>query len=105
MADAVTAKALEQLLARLPGEHDDYDDVRRRVRLKTQEGRTFFAFVRAGSGKLAFAGWEQRSETTAEDEWEYFVLGAPRPGDPLQLIRKDGPVGVVVEAEMEDKGH
>ena len=104
MAEAVTAKALQKLLAKLPGEHDAYDDFRRRLRLRTQDGRTFFAYVRAGSGKLSFAGWEETPDMKPESDFEYFVLGAPKPGDPLQLVRKDGPVGVVVEAEMEDKG-
>ena len=103
MAEGVTETAIRKLLARLPGEHDAYDDVRRRVRLKTSEGRTFYAFVRAGAGKLSFAGWELTAETKPDDDWEYFVVGAARPGDPLQLIRKEGPVGVLVEAEMEDR--
>lgn len=105
MHDALTARALEKLLARLPREHDAPDDVTRRVRFKTSEGRTVFAFVRAGAGKLAFAGWETKSGMTAEDEWEYFVLGAEKPGDPLQLISKNGPLGIVVEAELEDRGN
>ncbi|HET7826428.1 MAG TPA: hypothetical protein VFK90_13925 [Anaeromyxobacter sp.] len=104
MPDALTEGALEELLARLPSEHDGPDDIARRVRFETSEGRTVFAFVRAGAGKLGFAGWEAKSGRAAEDEWEYFVLGAEKPGDPLQLINKNGPLGIVVEAELEDRG-
>jgi len=104
MHDALTERALEELLAQLPREHDAPDDVARRVRFKTSGGRTVYAFVRAGAGTLAFAGWETKSGMTAEDEWEYFLLGAEKPGDPLQLINKGGPIGVVVEAELEDRG-
>jgi hypothetical protein len=104
MADALTAHALEKLFARLPGEHEGSGDIKRRVRLTTSEGRTFFAYVRAGSGKLSFAGCESRPGMTAEDDWEYFILGAEKAGDPLQLINEKGPLGVVAAAELEDRG-
>lgn len=104
MHDALTERAIEELLAQLPSEHDAPDEIARRIRFTTSEGRTVLAFVRAGAGRLGFAGWEVKSGMTAEDEWEYFVLGAQKPGDPLQLINKSGPLGTVAEAELEDRG-
>ena len=60
-------------------------------------------FVRAGDGQLAFAGLEMKPGVTADDDWEYFVLAAEKPEDPLQLVTMNGPLGVVVAAALEDR--
>src|SRR4051812_12905409 len=104
MSDAPpTPDELEKTLERLPGD-EDAENVTLRLRLETQEGRTIFAFVRAGVGTGSFAGWEARRGMTGEEGWDCFVLAAEKPGAPLQLSNRNGPLGVVVVAELEDRG-
>jgi hypothetical protein len=104
MSDAPpTPDELEKMLERLPRD-EDAENVTLRLRLETQEGRTIFGFVRAGVGAGSFAGWEARSGMTGEEEWDYFVLAAEKPGAPIQVINREGPLGIVVAAELEDRG-
>jgi hypothetical protein len=100
MADDVSIEALEALLKRLPREEDEPERFTRRVRITTVEGNTVSAYVRAGKGTLSFGGWEKgRQEST----WAYFVLGAEKAGDPLQLISQRGLLGTVSAAELEER--
>jgi hypothetical protein len=108
MADAESITKLEELFRRLPLEHDAPALLARRIRITTQDGRTVFAFVRAGQGPLAFAGWEAtvtKEETgeVVEPAWKYFVLASPTPDAPLQVIAQDGPVGTLNTVELEDR--
>jgi hypothetical protein len=104
MADAPTADELAKLLERLPHENDDTENITVRLRLTTREGRTIFAFARAGEVPLSFAGWEARSEMTGEEEWDYFAVGAQSAGAPLHVINRNGTLGAVVSAELEERG-
>jgi hypothetical protein len=106
MADAPpTADELAKMLERLPRDQDqDEKSISLRLRLTTQEGRIIFAFVRAGEGTMSFAGWEVRSGMTGEEAWEYFVVGAEKLGAPIQVMNRNGPLGTVVAAELEDRG-
>jgi hypothetical protein len=104
MADAPSSETLESLFKSLPREKDMPELITRRVRLVTTEGRTIFAFVRAGQGPLAFAGWEATADRVGEElSMTYFVLGAEKPGDPLQVIGREGPLGVVSTAALEER--
>ena len=105
MADAPTADGLAKMLNRLPRDEDAIGDITRRLRLTTKDGRTICAFARAGDGPLSFTGWEVKGEMTGEEQWDYFVLGAEKPGDPLQVINRSGPLGTVVAAEFEERGN
>jgi hypothetical protein len=104
MADALTASALAKMLEQLPHETENVQDIGRRVRFKTSEGRTVFAFARAGGGPLSFTGLEFRAGMTGEEDWDYFVLGAEKAGDPLQVVSRNGPLGVVTAADLENRG-
>jgi hypothetical protein len=104
MADAPTADALSKMLNRLPRDEDATGNIAVRVRLTTNEGRTFFAFARAGEGPLSFTGWEVHGEMTGEEEWDYFVIGAQKAGDPLQVVSRNGPLGILAAAELEERG-
>jgi len=104
MADSPTADALVKMLERLPRDEDATGDISLRLRLTTKEGRTIFAFARAGAATLSFTGWEVQGEMTGEEEWDYFVLGAEKAGDPLQVINRKGPLGIVTAAELEERG-
>ena len=108
MADAQSTEAMEALFAKLPLEEDAPELLTRRLRITTTDGRTFFAFVRAGRGPLAFAGWDATPEVTAsgevkDPEWRYFVLGAERPGAPLQIISQRGLHGTVSTVDVEER--
>ena len=104
MADGLTTDELSKMLKRLPRDEDATGDISRRLRLTTQEGRTICAFARAGDGPLSFTGWELKGEMTGEEQWDYFVLGAEKAGDPLQVINRNGPLGTVVAAVLEERG-
>src|SRR3954465_15647195 len=104
MAEALTRGALKKMLDRLPREEENPGAIRLRVRITTSEGKTIVAFARAGEGKLGFTGWEMRPAMTGEEDWEYFVLGAEKVSDPLQVIGSKGLLGVVTGAELEDRG-
>ena len=41
---------------------------------------------------------------TGEEDWDYFLLGALNPDDPLQVVNRNGPLGVLTAAEVEDRG-
>jgi len=104
MSDAPpTPEELEKMLERLPRD-EDAENVTLRLRLETQEGRTIFGFVRAGVGAGSFAGWEARGGMTGEEEWDYFVLAAEKPGAPIQVINRNGPLGVVVRRSWKTAG-
>jgi len=104
MAEALTRSALQAMLERLPHEEENVETISLRVRFTTSEGRTVFAFARAGEKPLSFTGWEARGEMTGEEDWDYFILGALNPDDPLQVVNRNGPLGVVTAAEVEDRG-
>ena len=104
MGQALTRGALKTMLERLPREEENPGAIRLRIRLTTGEGKTVVAFARAGEGALGFTGWEMRPGMTGEEDWEYFVLGAEKAGDPLQVIGSKGPLGVLTGAELEDRG-
>jgi hypothetical protein len=104
MAEALTRGALKTMLERLPREEENPTNIRLRIRIATSEGKTIVAFARAGEGKLGFTGWEMRPGMSGEEDWEYFVLGAEKVSDPLQVIGSKGPLGVVTGAELEDRG-
>jgi len=104
MAEAQSIETLEAMFLRLPREEEtpDPENVTRRIRIVTHEGRTLFAFLRAGRGSLSFAGWDATSDV--EDlVWAYFVIAAQKPGAPLYVIGEQGPVGTVRSAELEEK--
>jgi hypothetical protein len=102
-----TLETLEPMFQRLPREQDaqEPEQIQRRVRLRTREGRTYFAFVRAGRAtktSLSFAGWDATNDV--EDlKWDYFVLASMEAGGPLQLICRRGPLGELAAAELEEK--
>lgn len=104
MAQALTRGTLKTMLERLPREEENPGTIRLRIRITTNEGKTVVAFARAGDGPLGFTGWEMRPGMTGEEDWEYFILGAEKVGDPLQVISSKGPLGVVTDAEVEDRG-
>jgi hypothetical protein len=108
MADAPSIEALETMFARLPREGEDPEHLTRRIRITTVEGRTIFAFLRAGQGTLSFGGWDatRQGEGTevSEPQWAYFLLAAEKPGAPLQVISQRGPLGTVSAAELEERG-
>ncbi|HET7787127.1 MAG TPA: hypothetical protein VFL36_14240 [Myxococcales bacterium] len=104
MADALTGSDLAEMLEQLPHETENAQDIARRVRFDTSQGRTVFAFARAGGGPLSFTGLEFHPGMTGEEDWDYFVLGAEKAGDPLQVINRKGLLGVVTAAELESRG-
>jgi hypothetical protein len=104
MAQPLTSSALTTLLDRLPHEEENVETIALRIRITTDQGRTVFAFARAGEKPLSFTGLEARSGMTGEEDWDYFIFGALNPGDPLQVVNRDGPLGVVTSAELEDRG-
>jgi hypothetical protein len=79
MAELPTRAALQAMLERLPHEEENVETITRRIRFTTSEGRTVFAFARAGEKPLSFTGWEVRSDMTDEEDWDYFILGALNP--------------------------
>jgi hypothetical protein len=104
MGEALTRGALKKLLEQLPREEENPEAIRLRLRITTSQGKTVVAFARAGEGPLGFTGWEMRPDMTGEEDWEYFVLGAEKITDPLQVVGSKGPLGVVTGAELEGRG-
>jgi hypothetical protein len=103
MADDLTVPHLETMLRKLPREGKVPELITRRLRLETKDGRVFLAFARAGVGSLGFAGWEAVPGMTEEPGIEYFLLAAEHAGDPLQIISRQGPQGVLARAVLEDR--
>jgi hypothetical protein len=103
MSDDLTVPHIEAMLRKLPREGNLPELVTQRVRFDTKDGRVFLAFARAGQGTLGFAGWEAVPGVTEEPEATYFLLAAEHPGDPLQIISREGPQGVLVRAVLEDR--
>ncbi|HET9597864.1 MAG TPA: hypothetical protein VFP65_19910 [Anaeromyxobacteraceae bacterium] len=103
MSDDLTVPHLETLFRKLPREGNLPELVTQRVRLDTQDGRVFLAFARAGQGSLGFAGWEAVPGMTGEPEVTFYILAAEHPGDPLQIISREGPQGVLAGAVLEDR--
>jgi hypothetical protein len=103
MSDAVSIESLETMFARLPREEEQPEHITRRIRITTHDGRTVFAFLRAGEGSLAFAGWEATRDMVSEPQLAYFVLAAEKPGAPLYVISQTGPLGTVNTAEEEER--
>ena len=103
MSDDLTVPHLEALLRKLPREGNIPELVSRRLRLDTRDGRVFLAFARAGQGTLGFAGWEAVPGMTEEPEVDFYLLAAENPGDPLQIISRNGPQGILASAVLEDR--
>jgi hypothetical protein len=106
--DPDSMKALVAMFQTLPREEEAPDEVRRRVRIVTEEGRTVFAFLRAGRGPLGFTGWDATHDVAEscevrEPELEHFVLAVEKPGAPLHLLSQRGIVGVVRSVAAEDR--
>jgi hypothetical protein len=107
-SDAETMKSLEAMFLRLPVDKDAPKEITRRIRIVTEEGRTIFAFLRAGTGPLSFAGWDATREATESGElreprMEYFVLTAQAPGAPLCIITRRGLLGAVRSVDAEER--
>ena len=103
MSDDLTVPHLEAMLRKLPRDGKVPELITRRVRLETKDGRVFHAFARAGAGSLGFAGWEAVPGMTEEPAVDYFLLAAEHVGDPLQIISRQGPQGVLARAALEDR--
>jgi hypothetical protein len=103
MADEVSVETLETMFMRLPREEEQPEHITRRIRITTHDGRTVFAFLRAGKGSLSFAGWEATRDMVSEPALTYFVLAAEKPGAPLYVISQNGPLGTVNTANEEER--